>query len=421
LTEGGTIVILIVELVQFTLRGIMKNVVKKLVRSEQGAALILVLVVLLVGGLIAGGLLQHMGAGLLSGEVYARRTAELYGADAGVEDAMWKIQHAREAGLPGCGNQWVYTYPEPGDPVFEVNGKSVVVTIQHLGAGAYNITSIAITIDDSDTAAIDSTTTVEAYVTADYSDFSGFLDNAITSGDDITIRGRKTSVSGNISLPPGGELTPSDYDPENGEVKREELIWPTMGEVAGFYWPDVGNLTAVPDGYLIDIPSGTTEDNPFVVGPLSGEGDLTIKGDGWLKIAGTVYVKGDFVLNVNPTISMALSQQTIFAEGGIYVPPKTNISGSGCMIAGGAVQYNPSISSGAEDFLLVMSVEGTIQLNPGSNFYGSIVGNTDVTLQPSITLSWSNPEGKGINFPGMDPSDPSKWTWAIDTWEVSQQ
>ena len=378
----------------------------------------MVLILLLISGLIIGPLLSYMGTGLITGQVYEMRTNELYAADAGVEDAIWKIQHAREAGLPGCGNQWVYTYPGPGEPLFEVNGKNIVVTIQHLGAGTYNITSIAITDDGDGTAAIVSGTEIEAYITATYSDFSGFLDSAITSGDDITIRGSKTSVSGNISLPPDGELDPPDFDPENGQVNREELNWPTGEEIADFYWPEVEHLTPVPDGYEIDIPSGTTEDNPYVIGPLSAAGDLTIKGTGWVEIGGIIYIKGNLDFKATPEINININQQTIFAEGDIYIPPNVNTSGSGCIIAVGDVQFNPNMSSGNEDFLLVMSVEGIITFNPGTDFYGALVGNVDVTLQPNITLNWLSPEGKGLNFPGADPNDSSRWIWKINTWEV---
>ena len=71
----------------------MKKVVKNLARDEKGAALILALLLLLIGGLISAALLNHMGSGILAGEVHERRTAELYAADAGVEDALWKIQN----------------------------------------------------------------------------------------------------------------------------------------------------------------------------------------------------------------------------------------------------------------------------------------------------------------------------------------
>jgi len=387
-----------------------KIAVKRLARDEKGQALVMVLILLLVGGLIIGPLLSYMGTGLITGEVYETRTDELYAADAGVEDAIWKIQ-----------NQDGYLPCNPSSPsrnytILDVNGKSIEVSIDYADGGTYKITSIAATADGGGTAAITGTE-IEAYVTAIYDDLSGFLDNAITSNDDVTILPGST-VSGNISMPPDGDLWPLDFEPENGQVNREELIWPSANDFVDFYWPEVAHLTPVPDGHVVNIPSGTTEGNPHVIEPLSAAGNLTIKGEGWIEIGGTIYVKGDLNLNATPVINMNLNQQTIFAEGAITLPPKVNISGSGCVIAVGDVDYHPDTSSGAEDFLVIMSVEGTVKLRPGSNFYGAVIGNVDVALQPDMHITWLSPEGKGINFPGADPNDHSKWTWEIETWEV---
>jgi hypothetical protein len=68
-----------------------------------------------------------------------------------------------------------------------------------------------------------------------------------------------------------------------------------------------------------------------------------------------------------------------------------------------------------------MSVEGLIDFQPGGDFWGAIVGNADVNLQPGVTLRWLSPEGKGLNFPTDDPMNISGLIWTIDTWEVSQQ
>jgi len=99
----------------------MKSVMKELARNEKGAALIIALILLLIGGLMTAALLNHMGSGILAGEVHERRTAELYAADAGVEDAIWKIQHGE---TPVC----------PGDPywsynITDVNGKELQISI----------------------------------------------------------------------------------------------------------------------------------------------------------------------------------------------------------------------------------------------------------------------------------------------------
>jgi len=161
----------------------MKNIVKRLARDEKGAALVLVLVLLLMGGLIIAPLLAHMGTGLISGEVYERRADELYAADAGVEDAIWKIQNGKVSLCPSD--------PPQSYTITDVNGKKVEYTIEYLdvGEGTYKITSIAVTDDGSGTAAI-SGTQIEAYITTD-----------IVSGNYSGQRERSTGRKRTIRVP----------------------------------------------------------------------------------------------------------------------------------------------------------------------------------------------------------------------------
>ena len=123
--------------------------------------MILALILLLIGGLISAALLNHMGSGILAGDVHERRTAELYAADAGVEDAIWKIQHGETSVCPGD-PYWSYN-------ITDVNGKELQISIAYLSdEGTYKITSIAITDGDGGggIASIDSATAVEAYIEA---------------------------------------------------------------------------------------------------------------------------------------------------------------------------------------------------------------------------------------------------------------
>ena len=88
-----------------------------MVKKESGQALILVLVFLLVGALIIGLLLNFMATGLKTGQAVEGRILELYAADAGVEDAIWRIMNVPPDELPS-------------EPYFlTVNGKEVEVTI----------------------------------------------------------------------------------------------------------------------------------------------------------------------------------------------------------------------------------------------------------------------------------------------------
>jgi len=102
----------------------MKRKLKELVREETGQAFILVLILLLLGGLIMAPLLGFMGTGLKAGQAYEQRMAELYAADAGIEDAILKIMNGLapiEYGLTVNGKDvWVQIPPEGGeDPMLD--------------------------------------------------------------------------------------------------------------------------------------------------------------------------------------------------------------------------------------------------------------------------------------------------------------
>ena len=100
---------------------------RRLLRSEKGQALPIVLVLLLLGSLMVVPLLEYLGNGLKAGQVHEDRTAELYAGDAGVEDAAHKIINSY-APLQTLGDDDFYTY-SLSDPV---NNVSVNVTITKL-------------------------------------------------------------------------------------------------------------------------------------------------------------------------------------------------------------------------------------------------------------------------------------------------
>ena len=173
----------------------------RVIRDEKGKVLILVLLVLVVGGLVLTPLLGLASTGVVAGEVYERKTAELYAADAGVEDAMWKIMNPDVSGLGHgeCGETtWSYTYPEEGDPAFEVNGKTVVVTIDYLGEGVFRVSSTA-SRDDSDTTVVSYVHGVyeEGTIEYDYGAFDGEMIDDI-GGDTVVYGEGDLTVTGNI-------------------------------------------------------------------------------------------------------------------------------------------------------------------------------------------------------------------------------
>jgi len=383
--------------------------------------LIMVLVLLVVGGLILAPLLGLMSTGLLAGKVYEKKADELYAADAGVEDAIWRIMHTSNISYP-------YSYA-----IEDVNGKSVDVVIYQYDWDptcgenlTYQILSIAATDDGGGTAAIDSSTTIDAHLVVSYMDFSALLDNALVSDDTITIQ-PGTEINGDVWLPIADEEHLDNKGSINGTVKDEEdvlITWPTFDQLSAYYWEDVKHLEPYPDGYVLNIPSGTTQDSPYVIGPLLAGGDLTIKGHGWIKLDGTIYVKGNLFTNPTPEIHIDLQGHTIFSEYELQLNPGVWLHGSGCVIARNDIDFQPNLDSEGENFILVLSLEGTVWFNPGTDFTGCIAGEAHVQMQPGNTVNWISPEGKGLDVPwgASDINDlPPITGLGVESWEINPE
>jgi len=379
----------------------MKTIVKRLAGDEKGAALVLVLILLLISGLIIGPLLSYMGTGLITGEVYETRTDELYAADAGVEDAIWKIQN-NEGNLPcSPGHSWSYN-------IADVNGKSMEISIEYLDGGTYKITSIAATDDGGGTAAITGTQ-IDAYVTAVSNNYTGLLDNVITSQNEI-------ELSPNVEVNPSeGEHEPVDY---------YTGLWPTPEDLAEFYWPDVADATHYYSDTTIDL-----EGIDKSLGPLYVDGTLEIENsinpEATLTLTGTLYITGDTLISPTKDLILDLNGHTIFVESSSVKPPKEalyiggkcTIIGPGVIIAVGDIHFEPNIPAGMTDPIFILSVSGTTTLLPGGDFYGAIAGSVMVDLQPNTSLDY--PEGgfgDDINFPGF--GEPTQLVYSIYSWDV---
>jgi len=74
----------------------MKGAWNKFKRGEKGQALLTVVILLVIGGLIIAPLLGFMSAGLVAGQVFEVKMEGLYAADAGIEDACWKLMNGEE-------------------------------------------------------------------------------------------------------------------------------------------------------------------------------------------------------------------------------------------------------------------------------------------------------------------------------------
>ena len=82
----------------------MKRRLSKVIKSESGQALPIVLVLLVLGGLLISPCLSYAATSLNSGGVIEKNTKGLYAADTGIEDALWKLKTPDSYSYP-------YSYP----------------------------------------------------------------------------------------------------------------------------------------------------------------------------------------------------------------------------------------------------------------------------------------------------------------------
>lgn len=99
----------------------MKKILNKLLKNEEGQVFVLALILLVVGGLIIAPLMGFMSTGLIVGQVFEKKMDGLYAADAGVEDAMWKIKNNPPA-----------TYPDSYELPADVNEMLVSIVMEEV-------------------------------------------------------------------------------------------------------------------------------------------------------------------------------------------------------------------------------------------------------------------------------------------------
>jgi hypothetical protein len=354
----------------------------------------------------------------------------LYAADAGVEDAIWKIQTNNLAFDPATNwsQPWHLT----------ANGKNVTVQAYREDLDpncpedfTYRIFSTAEPDDGGGTADIGSSTAIDAHLVVSYLDLSNLLDNALISDTFIGIK-NGVYVSGNVTS--GGGV--NNKGTVNGTITPyADIDWPTGEDLSPWYWQDVKDLNP-PFPYT----------DPFNIAganvPLQAlyrDGPWTIYNDsktpGTITLSGTAYVRGDLQVGVtNKDFTLDLNGQTIFVESASADPKKAieigdrcTIIGSGCIIAVGDVYVAPKGDVGSpDDFVLIMSIEGTTTLRPSGTFYGCIAGDLSVEVQSgnNATITHTAPEGKGLNIPwgaGNYTKLPPVTGLRVLSWEINPQ
>jgi hypothetical protein len=153
-------------------------------------------------------------------------------------------------------------------------------------------------------------------------------------------------------------------------------------------------------------------------------------------LEGTVYVTGNLGIGDAPEakdFTLNLNGQTVFCDGDIYITGKTDIIGSGSIIAKGDIHFEPNFTSSDGYVLLlalegnlefwptgdftgfVMSADGQVDFKPGGIFRGSVAGDVVVVLDSNVTVIYQSAVEANIDFPFETFAN-----WRIRSWNVSQ-
>jgi len=430
----------------------MKTTMKEAIRNERGHALTLVLVLLVVGGLILTPLLGLMSTGLVSGQVYEKKTDELYAADAGVEDAIWKIQtNNLTFDANNCSEPWQLA----------VNNRTVDVIVYREDLDPtpcgedfrYQILSTAVSDDGGGTAAIGSSTTIDARIVPSPEYYPSIMDHLITIQHDIDDVKQLEDDLEKLSIACPAECADSgncaacgqayDYYTEYDEIPDEcrgcvavynfpSLAWPTVDSLSSTYWQDVKDAVPYYTSEFLDVL-----DYPEGIGPFYWNNAETVeirnKGiDGLvLKLNGTVYTTGDtligqsgnndFVLDLNGhALFVSSNSSSETGSKALVIGGKCTVQGPGLIIAVGDIKFAPKATIGGEDEpIFILSIDGKALVQPSGTWYGAVAGRTDVNIGNGSDPSTMYPEN-GFGDLAF-PRTLAGWTYSIASWEINPQ
>jgi hypothetical protein len=316
---GWDCIILVVYALTAAMAGkVMKIAFGKLAKDEHGKVLILALILLVVGGLILTPLLGLMSTGLVAGQVYEKKTDELYAADAGVENGIWHLQQGGSV-----------------DDILEltINGKAVTVEIEELPhecyeMATYEITSTATSQDGSGTTVLAQVTGITVYKDELFYDHNAgtvyipsnvYVDGDVEISSEVYIVGN-LKAGGNVVLNEGsliggivcvgGDLTLNN----NATIQASVYVGGdlTLNNLASIESDlNVGGITTI---------SGSSN----VIGGIHAEGDVTVEGQD-PQVAGNVCTNGNCSVG---------GQSALIIDGDVYaggtITGEEKITGATC-------------------------------------------------------------------------------------------
>jgi hypothetical protein len=369
-----------------------KRFLKSTYDKEQGQILIMSAFIILFFAIVnVVPLLGFMSTGTTTTKNTGLHTQEIYAAEAGVFDSMWKIIMI-EPGVPK--GMW--------DPPLEysidggVNDKQVNVTLSRYNSFNFRVHSIATDPQTSHQSTVDVDIDILGVGGLDLAEFAKY---AVTSNGTIGADFHSVTIDGNIWIP---DLNNYNGPPPSGVIIEDPITgWPTETMLETYYSYLVNMDNPYPNS-VIDIS------NPILRGPLyaQGAGNYVITGSG--NLTGALYIDGNLYLDQYANIN--LEGNTIFITGDLQTHPQSYLAGPGAVIAIDDVVFSPHV---APAYLLIMSISGSVDFQPNGDFIGSVSGEVDITLRPNSSITWRHPGVGNLDLPGMYNHISCIETWSI--------
>ncbi|UCG55269.1 MAG: hypothetical protein JSV32_03385 [Dehalococcoidia bacterium] len=386
--------------------------IKKILNGrEKGQVLILALALLGLGGVLIAPMMSYVGTGLIAGAEAEDKIEELYAADAGVQDAIWKINNSEL--VPGFPNCWDCPQNPPTQIKYMEYDIGLAEGTNDLPTHVYleyingdNLGTYLVRSDAGDTRII-------SIITSIWLDYSGITNNVITTPNEYTTQGPT------ILEPGEGE--------EHGPVENYGGPWPGAEDLIGFYLQPK----------YVDINNPYSDDELLLTGADTNFGPEYIDSDFYIHsnanqnetliLDGNLYITGQATLGGPKDFTLDLNGNTIFVESNVtgggasgtalWIAGNVSLTGSGCIIAIGDINFEPQMVSAPDDYILILSVDGQTWMHPNGDFYGTLAGNSEVFIQNG-TAYWVDPET--IEGDLIFPIGSGEEIWGVHSWYITE-
>lgn len=340
------------------------KMIKSYTDKERGQVLITILVILALAVSLITSALSINSTALKAGVHYRNSISQLYAADSGANYALWMLNNQKQP-VPG---------QEYNPPAILNNVSSVDVyfsnpTYDSHNNMAYGVTSTATSPDNTQT-------TVRVKLASTSSPY--FFHNLATSlsGVDFTGNQSQYSYSGPI-------------------VVDSSLAWPTQTVFEDFYngllGSDYNNLPGYTKTNPLDpanTPNFPTNNKPVKINGDLDIGTNTANTTLTLATSNIYYITGNLSINSAKPFTLNLNNSVIFVDSGslqpnyaAYIDSSCTLTGNGLIIVIGDVWFKPNMDAASNNFVFVMSANGTVSFQPIGDFYGSVAGNISVGFQ----------------------------------------